>query len=213
MKGFRSHHHPPSLDFSWRNIRNPSQQRTKTRILNTLIEIAFAGMVAAATTRQVIHEAITAARRLVGRVGPRTHVTADDAAPHSVPSIRHFPDFAAIRRIRRRGENAKIHDENLRAAEAYVDGLVESPGRKDYCRRGVGDEVAHLPGAPVNSGYLETGQARRPGALGEGAGLGDEDITLVAEIVGARKIEHIGRGVQLYFREGRLDRQCCPKFV
>jgi DNA modification methylase len=22
MKGFRSHHHPPSLDFSWRNVRN-----------------------------------------------------------------------------------------------------------------------------------------------------------------------------------------------
>jgi hypothetical protein len=29
MKGFRSHHHhPPSLDFSWRNIRNPAQNRT-----------------------------------------------------------------------------------------------------------------------------------------------------------------------------------------
>jgi hypothetical protein len=27
MKGFRSHHHPPSLDFSWRNIRKPSQKR------------------------------------------------------------------------------------------------------------------------------------------------------------------------------------------
>jgi hypothetical protein len=25
MKGFRSHHHPPSLDFSWRNVRNPAQ--------------------------------------------------------------------------------------------------------------------------------------------------------------------------------------------
>ena len=28
MKGFRSHHHPPSLDFSWRNVRNPAQLRT-----------------------------------------------------------------------------------------------------------------------------------------------------------------------------------------
>jgi hypothetical protein len=27
MKGFRSHH-PPSLDFSWRNDRKPAQQRT-----------------------------------------------------------------------------------------------------------------------------------------------------------------------------------------
>src|ERR1700691_1718007 len=25
MKGFRSHHHPPSLDFSWRNVRKPAQ--------------------------------------------------------------------------------------------------------------------------------------------------------------------------------------------
>src|SRR5580693_3031220 len=25
MKGFRSHHHPPSLDFSWRNDRKPAQ--------------------------------------------------------------------------------------------------------------------------------------------------------------------------------------------
>jgi hypothetical protein len=28
MKGFRSHHHPPSLDFSWRNIRKPDQLLT-----------------------------------------------------------------------------------------------------------------------------------------------------------------------------------------
>jgi hypothetical protein len=28
MKGFRSHHHPPSLDFSWRNVRNPAHLRT-----------------------------------------------------------------------------------------------------------------------------------------------------------------------------------------
>jgi len=27
MKGFRSHHHPPSLDFSWRNIRKPRVPR------------------------------------------------------------------------------------------------------------------------------------------------------------------------------------------
>jgi hypothetical protein len=26
MKGFRSHHHPPSLDFSWRNVRKPAQE-------------------------------------------------------------------------------------------------------------------------------------------------------------------------------------------
>jgi hypothetical protein len=26
MKGFRSHHHPPSLDFSWRNVRKPDQK-------------------------------------------------------------------------------------------------------------------------------------------------------------------------------------------
>jgi hypothetical protein len=25
MKGFRSHH-PPSLDFSWRNVRKPAQE-------------------------------------------------------------------------------------------------------------------------------------------------------------------------------------------
>jgi hypothetical protein len=27
MKGFRSHH-PPSLDFSWRNVRKPSMNET-----------------------------------------------------------------------------------------------------------------------------------------------------------------------------------------
>src|ERR1700692_1705129 len=32
MKGFRSHHHPPSLDFSWRNVRNPAQKRTSMLI-------------------------------------------------------------------------------------------------------------------------------------------------------------------------------------
>jgi hypothetical protein len=26
MKGFRLHHHPPSLDFSWRNVRKPAQE-------------------------------------------------------------------------------------------------------------------------------------------------------------------------------------------
>ena len=28
MKGFRSHHHPPSLDFSWRNVRKPAHMQT-----------------------------------------------------------------------------------------------------------------------------------------------------------------------------------------
>jgi hypothetical protein len=28
MKGFRSHHHSPSLDFSWRNVRKPAQVQT-----------------------------------------------------------------------------------------------------------------------------------------------------------------------------------------
>ena len=137
----------------------------------------------------------------------------NDAALGSV--MRHIPDFAAIRQRRRRVGNAKIHDEHLGAVEAYVDGLVEAASCKDYCRRvrGMGDEVGHHPAAPVNAGYLKTVQARRPGACGDGAGLSDEDIALVAEIRTAREIEHIGRGVQLYFREGRLDRQRRPKLV
>jgi hypothetical protein len=28
MKDFRSHHHPPSLDFSWRNVQKPAQEPT-----------------------------------------------------------------------------------------------------------------------------------------------------------------------------------------
>ena len=118
---------------------------------------------------------------------------------------RHLPDFAAIWRNRTRDEKAKIHDEHLGAVEAYVDGLVEAELRDisssaqrlpPTCSR-VGDEVAHHSGLPVNAGYFKTVQARRPGACGDGAGLGDEDIALEAESLGARKIEHIGRAVQV----------------
>ena len=46
---------------------------------------------------------------------------------------------------------AKIQDEHLGAAEAYVDGLVEAIGHKDYCVRvrGVFDEITYVPGAPL----------------------------------------------------------------
>jgi hypothetical protein len=139
--------------------------------------------------------------------------TTDSPIP-SLSRIRHHPDFAAIRDRRRWGKNAKVHDEHLRAAESYVDGLVEAVRHKDRSlhrragrrRAGVGDKVAHHPAIPVNAGYLKTVQARCPGARGDGAGLGDEDIAHEAESPRTRKIEHIGRGVQFNFREGRLDR-------
>ena len=124
--------------------------------------------------------------------------------------MRHLPDFSTIRRRRRRVGNAKIHDEHFRATEAYVDGFVEASNRKDdrLIVAGVCDEVAHIPSAPFNASHLEAGQRRRPGARGDGAGFGDEDIALVAESRGAREIKHIGRAVVVRnFREGRLDRQ------
>jgi hypothetical protein len=39
MKGFRSHH-PPSLDFSWRNVRNPAQKRTSAGGRHTFATIS-----------------------------------------------------------------------------------------------------------------------------------------------------------------------------
>jgi hypothetical protein len=80
--------------------------------------------------------------------------------------MRRLPDFAAIRRKRRRDENAKIHDEHLGTAKAYVDGLVEAINRKNHCLRvrGVSDEVAHQPVRrsmratlkPVKLDYIKT---------------------------------------------------------
>jgi len=52
MKGFRSHHHPPSLDFSWRNIRKPAQQRTFTRRRKGRELTLMAGNVATARESQ-----------------------------------------------------------------------------------------------------------------------------------------------------------------
>ena len=152
--------------------------------------------------------------RLVLAVGLVTFVVAS-----LLHKIHHLPDFAAVWRNRPGDEKAKIHDEHFGSAEAYVDGFVEAvediSGRKDYRRRvhGVSDEVAHHPGAPVNAGDFKTGQACRPGAGRNGAGLGDEDITLEAKSLCAGEIEHIGRGVQLNFREGRLDLQLRPETV
>jgi hypothetical protein len=80
-----------------------------------------------------------------------------------VREMRHFPDFAAIWRNRPWDEKAKIHDEHLTAAEAYVNWLVEAVGdisrRKDDRRRvhGVSDKVTHHPSAPVNAGDFKTG--------------------------------------------------------
>src|SRR5262249_29899916 len=100
-------------------------------------------------------------------------------------------------------------------AEAYVDRLVEAVGLKDNVLlvRGVSDEIAHLPGLPVNAGYFKSGQARRPGSCRDGAGLGNEDVALEAESLGAGEIKHISRGVKLNFCEGRFDLQFRPKLV
>jgi hypothetical protein len=50
-------------------------------------------------------------------------------------NMRHLPDFAAIRDLRRRpGASAKIHDKHLAAAEVHVDRLVDAGGGKDCCR-------------------------------------------------------------------------------
>jgi hypothetical protein len=48
---------------------------------------------------------------------------------------------------------------------------------------------------------------------GNGAGLGNEDVALEAESLGAGEIKHISRGVQLNFCEGRFDLQFRPKLV
>src|SRR5215468_8010094 len=98
--------------------------------------------------------------RLVLAVGLVTLVVAS-----LLHKIRHLPDFAAIRDLHRRpGANAKIHNKHLGATEAYVDGLVEAIGDKDYCGRvrGVRDEVGHEPSFSVDAGYFIAGQARRP---------------------------------------------------
>src|SRR5262249_58620937 len=79
--------------------------------------------------------------------------------------------------------------------------------------RGVSDEIAHLPGLPVNAGYFKSGQVRRRGSCREGAGLGNEDVALEAESPGAGEIKHISRGVKLNFCEGRFDLQARPKLV
>src|SRR5258707_13215381 len=129
--------------------------------------------------------------RLVLAVGLVTLVVAS-----LLHKIRHLPDFAAVGRNRPGDEKAKIHDEHLGTAEAYVNGLVEAvediSRRKDYRRRvrGVSDEVAHHPGPPVNAGDFKTSQACGTGAWRNGAGLGNEDIALEAKSLSAREIEH-----------------------
>src|SRR5262249_60328637 len=79
--------------------------------------------------------------------------------------------------------------------------------------RGVSDEIAHLPGLPVNAGYFKSGQVRRTGSCRDGAGLGNKDVALEAESPGAGEIKHISRGVKLNFCEGRFDLQARPKLV
>src|SRR6516164_293874 len=137
------------------------------------------------------------------------------AAGSTYAAAHDLPDFASIWRDWRGGEDAEIHNEHLGAAEAYVDRLVEAVELKDNVQlvRGVSDEIAHLPGLPVNAGYFKSGQVRRPGSCRDGAGLGNEDVALEAESPGAGEIKHISRGVKLNFCEGRFDLQFRPKLV
>src|SRR6516162_1810747 len=137
------------------------------------------------------------------------------AAGGTYAASHDLPDFASIWRDWRGGEDAEIHNEHLGAAEAYVYRLVEAVGLKDNALlvRGVSDEIAHLPGLPVNAGYFKSGQARRPGSCRDGAGLGNKDVALEAESLGAGEVKHISRGVQLNFCEGRFDLQVRPKLV
>jgi hypothetical protein len=127
MKGFRLHHHPPSLDFSWRNVRKPCMGLWKSSREFTacyfFLQPNFFVRLESPFLRPDPHRPNAVARRgCQGWPSFRYLLMLGDARPY-LDSSEHGSTLVVVGMTRSRG--ARLSRTNFRAATLY------SVGRND----------------------------------------------------------------------------------